>query len=76
MIASLTALAERIRLAARSRRSRVGFRDRQHVYNLHHLGNRNIGDRECVPLTYFQSLATPRMRLLDLSLTDPLVSSF
>jgi hypothetical protein len=75
VVFSLAALAERLRFAARSLRPRVGFVDSQPVYSLHHLGNRNIGDRECVPFTYFQGLATPRMRLVDLSLTDPLVSS-
>src|SRR6266849_5846489 len=75
LVASLAALAERLHLAVRSLRSRVDFGQPQPVYNLHHLGNRNIGDRECVPLSYFQGLATRRMRLVDLSLTDPLVSS-
>lgn len=47
--------------------------DPRPVYNLHHLGNRNIGDRQCVPLHYFRTLATRRMRIVDLSLTDPVV---
>ena len=73
--AVLAALAKRFRRGAPIQRP-AGRRDGpQPIYNLHHLKNRNIGDRACVPLTYFRSLATPRMRLMDVSLTDPLVSS-
>jgi hypothetical protein len=68
MMVSLATLIERLTAAVRQRGSRS-------IYNLHHLGNRNIGDRACVPLTYFRHLATPRMRLIDLSLTDARVSS-
>lgn len=47
----------------------------QPVYNLHHLGNQNIGDRECMPLSYFARMANTHLRIVDMSLTDPLVSS-
>ena len=71
---SLAVLVERLRHVARG----LGpprFGQPSPVYNLHHLGNRNIGDRQCVPLHDFRHLATNRMRVVDMSLTDPLVAS-
>ena len=57
------------------KRALHGKRAPQPIYNLHHLGNRNIGDRACVPLTYFRHLLSRQMRPVDLSLTDASVSS-
>lgn len=43
------------------------------IYNLQHLHNDNIGDRQCSPFIHFSSLADSRVQLIDMSLTDPAV---
>lgn len=42
------------------------------VYNIHHLHNANIGDRQCTPFAYFPALRAA-FEWRDLDTTDPLV---
>lgn len=70
--ARLQGVRRRVSQDVRRRRYELGRRlGPRRVYGLHHQDNRNIGDRECRPLSYFAHLAGRGVSLEEMSLTSP-----